>query len=115
MIEHIEAVGVGKRKGDILLGEQERQQIFLAQPLNRLGQEPENDWRQAQCRLVENQELRLHHQCAPKRQHLLFAARERARRLCLALLENGEEIENPGELAMTGLRTLVTGRQRNRG
>ena len=40
MMEHIEAVGVGKRKGDILLGEQERQRMFVAQPLDRPGQEP---------------------------------------------------------------------------
>ena len=38
-------------------------------------------------RLVENDQLRLHHQAARDRQHLLLPARQRAARLARALLQ----------------------------
>jgi hypothetical protein len=53
VIEHIDAVGVGQREGHILLGEQKRQRVLFAQPLDRFGQKTEDHRREAQCRLVE--------------------------------------------------------------
>ena len=51
--------------------------------------------REAHRRLVEQQQLRDGHQRAADRQHLLLAAGQRAPGLLLALLEDGEEREDP--------------------
>ena len=50
--------------------------------------------RQAERRLVEDQELRLGHQSAADRQHLLLAARQRAGALALPLGEPREDREH---------------------
>ena len=49
--------------------------------------------------------LRLHHQRATDREHLLLAAGQRLRHLALAFLQDREQLEQPGEL----LGALVVG------
>ena len=100
MLEQIHPVGVRQGEGDILLAEQHGDRRALPQSLERLRELLEDDRREAQRRLVENQELRLHHERARDRQHLLLAARKGARELPAALSEHGKEIEEPGELAL---------------
>ena len=65
----------------------------------RLRQLLQDHRRQAQGRLVQDQQLRLHHQRPGDRQHLLLAARQRARRLTLAFAQDREQIEQPVQAA----------------
>src|SRR5574337_1261341 len=79
VLEHVDPVRVRQREGDVLLAQQHGQRRGLAQRLQRLRQLLEDHRRQAQRRLVEDQQIRLHHQRARDRQHLLLAAGERLR------------------------------------
>src|SRR5580700_1495187 len=74
VFEHIDAVGVRQREGDVLLAEQDRNRRGLSQPLQSLRQLLKDDRRQAERRLVEDQKLRFHHQRPRDGQHLLLAA-----------------------------------------
>ena len=58
----------------------------------------DEDRREAQRRLVEQQQLRLGHQRAAHREHLLLAAGHRARLLRLALLQAREQLEDALEV-----------------
>src|SRR5436309_2012679 len=98
VFEHIDAVGMRQRECDVLLAEQHGDRGGLPQLLQRLGQELEDDGRKSQGRFVEDQDLRLHHQRAADRQHLLFAAGECLRQLALPLFQDREQLEQPGEL-----------------
>src|SRR5665213_1784480 len=95
MLQHVDPVGMRKREGHVLLAEQYRDRRGLAHFLQRLRQQFENDRREPECRLVEDQDLRLHHQRAADRQHLLFAAGQGLRHLALALLQNRKQVEQP--------------------
>ena len=98
MLQHIDAIGMRQRECDVLLAEQHRDVGRLAQFLQCLRQRFENDGRKAERRLVENQNLRLHHQGPADRQHLLFAAGQRLRHLALAILQDRKQIEQPVHL-----------------
>jgi hypothetical protein len=71
---------------DVLLDENHGQP-GIPECLERSEQLIDEDRRQAQRRLVDNQNLRIGHQPAGDRKHLLLAARERAGLLPPALLE----------------------------
>ena len=58
----------------------------------------DDERRQAERRLVEQQEARPAHQRARDREHLLLAARQRAAALALALLEDREQREDALEI-----------------
>jgi hypothetical protein len=84
-------VGVAKRPASATLGRRPRsRQSTKAVPLPRdrfKEQLIDEDRRQARRQLVDNQNLRIGHQPAGDRKHLLLAARERAGLLPPALLE----------------------------
>src|SRR5260370_38149002 len=81
MLEDIDAVGMRQREGDVLLAEENRDRRRLAQALERPGELLEDDGGEAERRLVENEQLWLHHQGPCDGQHLLLAAREGSGRL----------------------------------
>src|SRR5579883_1278144 len=109
VVEDVDAVGMREREGDVLLAQEHGDRGGRAQAFERLRELLQHDGSQAQRRLVEDQKLRPHHQGARDRQHLLLAARQRARRLALPLLENREEIIEPVALlvAFRGLQMLA--------
>ncbi len=72
--------------------------VVVPQPFHRLGELLEDHRRETERRLVEDQQLRLHHQRAGDREHLLFAAGQRFGDLGLAFFEDGKQLEEPGEL-----------------
>ena len=74
---------------------------------NRLHQQR----RDAERRLVEHQALRLAHQRAADREHLLLAAGERAGGLLLALLQARENAEDVVEILRRCLRCRSAGRR----
>ena len=74
VLEHVDAVGMRQREGHVLLAEQHADVSGLAQLFQDVGNLLEDDRRQPEGRFVQDQELRLHHQGARDRQHLLFAA-----------------------------------------
>src|SRR5579883_2046032 len=59
VLEHIDAVGMRQRKGNILLAEQHGDRGGLPEPLQRFRKLLENDRRKAERRLIENEEPRL--------------------------------------------------------
>jgi hypothetical protein len=65
--------------------------------------------REAERRLVEDQQARLAHQPASDRQHLLLAARQRAGRLGPALLEAREDLDHAFEIARAVLLAAPIG------
>ena len=100
VLEHIDTVGMRKRERHVLLAQQHRDVGGLSQPLERFREGLQDDRGESQRRLVEDQDLRLHHQGAADRQHLLLAAGQRLRHLALPLLEDREQIEQPFELLL---------------
>ncbi len=78
---------------DVLLDEEDGEPALGAQPPDQLEDEPDELWRQAERRLVEEEQARPRHQRARDRELLLFAARERACRRVQPLREHGEELE----------------------
>src|SRR5579859_2785860 len=97
ILEHIGAMRDLERLADVLLDEQDRQPLPVQLPDE--GEELlDRDRRQAERRLVEDQEARLGHQAAADREHLLLAAGERARALRGALLEPRKDVQHPLEV-----------------
>src|SRR5712691_1088927 len=99
VLQDIDTVRVRQGKGDILLAEQHADGRGLAQPFQRLGELLQDHRRKTKRGLVEDQESGLHHERPRDSQHLLLAARERARRLTLAGVQYGEQLKQPVELA----------------
>jgi hypothetical protein len=86
---------VRQRENDVLLAQHHGDRRGIAQQRQRLRDLLQDDWRQAQRRLIQNQQLRLHHQRPRDGQHLLLAARQRRGRLPLPLLQDREKVEQP--------------------
>src|SRR5262245_32721272 len=92
-IDDYHVVGKVERELDILLDEQDR----LALGLELRDGAPDLSHklrRQPLRRLVHQEHARIAHQRAADRQHLLFAAGERAGELRVTLLQAGEELEH---------------------
>ena len=70
-----------------------------------------DQWRKAETRLVEHQEARRRHQCAAQRQHLAFAAGQRARPLRAPLGEAREALED----GLQAARQCITAQRRGVG
>src|SRR5258708_4641619 len=87
-LEHIAAVGDLERLRRVLL-DQEDGDALRVDLAHDLEDRLDEDRREAERRLVEHQELRLRHERAADREHLLLAAGERAREPRDALLEAG--------------------------
>ena len=84
--QHIRAIRHGKRHAGVLFYQQNRgarRVQFLHDIENLLYQ----NRRKTHRRFVQHHQLGLAHQRAPHRQHLLFAAGQRARHLLIALLQ----------------------------
>src|SRR5262245_55146641 len=75
LLEHVHAVGEIEREPDVLLGEQDRQPMGFELP-DLLLQVLDDERREPLRRLVEQKQLRITHQRARDREHLLLAARE---------------------------------------
>src|SRR5579859_3394973 len=102
--EQIGAVDDLQYLPDILLDDQHGEAQFadMAQEREHLL---DNDRREAGGGFVEQEELRLRHQCPADRAHLLLAARQRAGELAAPLFEAREEVVDEGEtLAEFGAR-----------
>jgi hypothetical protein len=92
-LQHVPPIRDFERLGRVLLDQEHRGAlgVDLAHDAeDRLLQ----DRRQAQRRLVQQHHLRLRHERATHRQHLLLATGQRARDLCPPLLEAREELEH---------------------
>ena len=76
--DDIAAVGNAERLGEVLLGHQHGQIEPVLELLDLVDGAAHQDRRQADRRLVHQQNLRRQHQGAAERQHLLLAARHRA-------------------------------------
>ena len=78
-LDHITAVGNGKRGIGILLHQQHRNPLPLQSADDRKNL-VDQDRRKPHRRLVEQDQFRFRHQCAAHRQHLLLSARQVAAR-----------------------------------
>ena len=95
-LHHVTAVGDVERHERVLLDEEDRRPLLV--DLDDDLEDPlDEDRRQAHRRLVEEQELRLRHQRASDRAHLLLASGHRPCALVAALLQPREELEDPVE------------------
>src|SRR3954447_5190256 len=92
-LQHVTAIRDAEREVRVLLDEQDRRAL-LVDLGDRLVDPLHQDRRDAHRRLVEEQQLGVGHQRAPDGEHLLLAARHRARLLLLALLETREQLED---------------------
>src|SRR5438132_10254226 len=93
-----------------VLFHQQHRQATLVYTLQHAENIPDDEWRQAEARLVQQQQPRQSHQRAADRQHLLLTTAERARDLLAALAENRKDLEDRLE---TGLELAArAGRER---
>src|SRR5262245_27330173 len=93
LLEHVHAIGQIERESHVLLGEEDREPVGLELP-DLLLQVLDDEWGEPFRRLVEEEELRIAHQRACDREHLLLAARQEAALTTLELAELREEIEH---------------------
>src|SRR5690554_3534896 len=91
VLDDIRAVGDLKRCTRVLLHQQHRGSLAanVADDLHHLR---DDQRRKTHRRLVEHQHLRAGNQCAPDREHLLFATGESAALLVLPLLEQWQQL-----------------------
>src|SRR5262249_60915021 len=78
-----------------VLLDQEHGDPALVDLANRAEDLAHEQGRESERRLVQEQEARARHESAADGQHLLLAARERARALLLALEQSREELAHP--------------------
>src|SRR4051794_17810651 len=98
VLQHVGAVRDLERLAHVLLDEQHRQAI-VAQAPDQREHFLDEERRQAERRLVEDQQAGFGHQAAADREHLLLAAAHRAGPLALALGEAREGCEHALEVA----------------
>src|SRR5918911_688625 len=96
------AVGDAKRLVDVLLDEQDRHALLVAQPDDQVEDEPDELRREAERRLVEEQQPRPGHERPRDRELLLLAARERGGRQAQPLAERREELEQALAVSVVG-------------
>src|SRR5438094_7503695 len=89
--EHVAALHDRECLPRVLLDEQDRRAL-LVEPLDHPHDLFDDEGRQPPGRLVEHEEPRTRHERACDAEHLLLAARERARALRLSLTEDGEDL-----------------------
>src|SRR5216683_3550758 len=94
ILEDVCAARSIKRDKNVLLDQDERR-AFAIDLLNDLDQVVDDVGSQAERELVDHQELRPGHQAAPDRDHLLLAARQRARIARELVRKRGEMTEHP--------------------
>lgn len=92
-VQEVAIVAAFQRKLDILLHEQDRHAGF--RQIENDAEDLVHDLRgKTKRRLVQHQELRLGHQRAPDRQHLLLSAGHAARHAVAAFPKNREKLED---------------------
>src|SRR5207244_1407254 len=93
--------------------DQQDRRAALAQLVDRVEELVDDDGRETHRDLVHHQHARLAHKPSAECQHLLLAARQRARGLRQALAEPGERADDVVELRTTAsLRAASTGTNR---
>src|ERR687885_15124 len=105
----VRAVADAKRLVDVLLHEQDRHALLLAQPDDEVEDEPDELRREAERRLVEEEQPRRRHERPRDRELLLLAARERGGRQAQALAEHREELEQALAVSVVGPATARGG------
>src|SRR5436190_2515561 len=90
-LEDVAAVRYVERRVRVLLDQEDRRALVV-DLLDGLVDPLDEDRREPHPGLVEEQQPRLRHQRAPDSEHLLLAARHRARLLLLALLQPREQV-----------------------
>src|SRR5262249_36064636 len=109
LLEHVHAIGQIEGEPDVLLGEEDREPVGLELPVLLL-QVLDDEWREPFRRLVEEQQLRIAHQRARDRQHLLLAARQEPALTILELAKLGEEVEHawhgPSAVSLAAARNV---------
>src|SRR6266566_6765600 len=86
-VDHdVAAVGELERVERVLLDQEHGELVLAVEVANRGENLFDQEWREAERRLVEQQEPRPPHESARDRQHLLLAARKRAAALAQPLL-----------------------------
>src|SRR5574341_534878 len=98
VLEHVPAVGDGERGLGELLDEQQREPL-VPEPRQHREHLVHELRRQAQRRLVEEEQAGRRHEAARDREHLLLTAREHARRLQPPLAQDREALEVTLDLA----------------
>src|SRR6266511_2361682 len=107
-LEHVASVGDVEGHQGVLLDEEDRRplRVDLADDL----EDPlDEDRREPHRRLVQQEELRVGHQRAADRHHLLLAARERPGALGLPLGQAREELVDAVEVLADGLPVVAVG------
>src|SRR5258708_17203647 len=97
-LHDIAAMGEAERVVRVLLDQEHRDLLLLVDLADHLEDLLDDERREAERRLVEQQEARAAHQRAADRQHLLLAARERAAALAPAPLAAGKEREDAAQI-----------------
>ena len=99
--EHVAPARDLQRALDVLLHEQDADSgaVDLADDVEDLV---DDDRREAERRLVHEEQPRLSHQCSADRQHLLLTAAQRPRHLSAALGQAGEEGVDPAQRLAVG-------------
>src|SRR5688572_7823656 len=92
-LEHAVAIGDPRQRLYILVDEQDRESFGL-EARNRLEDLDADQRRKPLGGFIQDQQLRVGHQCAPDREHLLLAARELVAEVAAALGELGKESEH---------------------
>ncbi len=82
----------------VLLDQQHGETVLLVEPLDELEQLLGDQWGETEARLVAQQQLRPAHQRPGDGQHLLLAARQRARLLGTPIGEPRERLVPQGEI-----------------
>ena len=91
VLKHVAILACRKRDARILLDQQDRNALAIDARQDREHLLDQHR-REAEARLIHQQEFRPRHERAPDHQHLLFAARQRTRLLLGALLQTREII-----------------------
>src|SRR5919205_4366977 len=86
----VRAVADAERLVDVLLDEQDRHALLVAEPDDQVEDEPDELRREAERRLVEEEQPGRRHERPRDRELLLLAARERGSRQAQALAEHRE-------------------------
>ena len=107
VFQHVAAVGQLQRLIGVLLDEEDSHSL-LAQLFDGIEDLLNDNRRQAERRLIQQQQARLAHQRAPDSQHLLLAAGHGARPLNPALMQARKQLIHPFD---AGLELVAVGKK----
>src|SRR5919198_3789149 len=99
-LEHVRARGHGERDAGVLLDKKHGQAFLLVQLPHDAEELANDERREAERRLVEEEEPWAAHQRSAEREHLLLSARERSRSLRRTLGHPREVARDPGDVVL---------------